>query len=273
MEYEKYLEKAYELLTLYGLKLIAALVIFVIGRWVAKIVGKIIERVMKRKDIDPTIIAFVSNLSNMVLLAFVVIAALSQVGIQTTSFIALLGAAGLAIGLALQGSLSNFAAGFLMIIFRPFRVGDYVEVAGVEGDVEEILIFTTTLKTKDNKIIIIPNAQISNGNIINYTSAGIRRVDMVFGIGYGDDIDQAKTLFMETIKSDSRILDDPAPQVALSELGDSSVNFVVRPWVNAVDYWDVMFDVTEAVKKRMDAQGLSIPFPQQDVHMYQHNGE
>jgi small conductance mechanosensitive channel len=189
---------------------------------------------------------------------------------QTTSFIAVIGAAGLAVGLALQGSLANFAAGFLMIIFRPFKVGDYIEGAGIAGTVESIQMFTTQLKTPDNKTVIVPNAKITGDNIVNWSSKGTRRVDLVIGIGYGDDIDKAKQIMMDVLTKDQRVLKDPAPQVAVLELADSSVNFVVRPWVNASDYWNVYFDTTEEIKKRFDQEGVSIPFPQRDVHMYEH---
>jgi small conductance mechanosensitive channel len=203
------------------------------------------------------------------LLTFVILAALSQIGIQTTSFIAVIGAAGLAVGLALQGSLANFAAGFLLIMFRPFKVGDFIEGAGVMGTVESLQIFTTQLRTPDNKKIIIPNASLTGDNIVNWSATGTRRVDMVFGIGYDDDIDRAKQVINEIIAADERILKDPKPQVAVSELADSSVNFVARPWVKTGDYWSVFFDTTEAVKKRFDAEGISIPYPQSDVHVYQ----
>ena len=203
-------------------------------------------------------------------MTFVIIAALGMLGIQTTSFIAVLGAAGLAVGLALQGSLSNFAAGVLMIIFRPFKVGDFIEGAGTAGVVEEIQIFTTQLRTPDNKTIIIPNAKLTADNIVNFSAKGTRRADMVFGIGYDDDIDKARNIISEILSNEARILKDPPPQVAVSELADSCVNFVVRPWVDADDYWGVVFDVTEAVKKRFDAEGVNIPFPQRDVHLYEH---
>jgi small conductance mechanosensitive channel len=175
----------------------------------------------------------------------------------------------LAVGLALQGSLANFAAGFLLIMFRPFKVGDFIEGAGVMGTVESLQIFTTQLRTPDNKKIIIPNASLTGDNIVNWSATGTRRVDMVFGIGYDDDIDRAKQVINEIIAADERILKDPKPQVAVSELADSSVNFVARPWVKTGDYWSVFFDTTEAVKKRFDAEGISIPYPQSDVHVYQ----
>ncbi len=270
MEINQILEKIWELLTLYGLKVVAAIVIFVVGRWVAKIVAGIIRKMMAKADVDPTLQKFVANIAYIALMAFVVVAALNQLGIQTTSFIAILGAAGLAVGLALQGSLSNFAAGFLMILFRPIRVGDYIEGAGSAGTVEEISIFTTTLVTPDNKTVIIPNAAMTGDNIVNWTVKGTRRVDMVMGIGYDDDIDKAKQIMADVLAKDSRILKDPAPQIAMVELADSSVNFVVRPWAKASDYWGVYMATHEAIKKAFDAQGISIPFPQRDVHVYQH---
>ena len=268
---EETVQKIYDLITLYGVKVIAALVIFIIGRWVSKGFQKVAVRLMEKRDVDATIVGFVGNLTYIALLVFVIIAALGQLGIQTTSFIAVLGAAGLAIGLALQGSLSNFASGFLMLIFRPFKVGDYVEAAGVAGTVESIQIFTTTLKTPDNKTVIIPNANVTGDNIVNWTVKGTRRVDMVFGIGYEDDIDKAKQIITDVISKDERILKDQPVLIAVSELADSSVNFVVRPWVKIEDYWGVYFDAMENIKKAFDEAGISIPYPQQDVHMYQHN--
>jgi len=267
---EDTLQKVYGLVMLYGVKVIAAIAIFIIGRWVAKGFQSLTKKLMDRRNVDPTITGFVGNLTYMALLVFVIIAALSQLGIQTTSFIAILGAAGLAIGLALQGSLSNFAAGFLMLIFKPFKVGDYIETAGVDGTVETIQIFTTTLRTPDNKTIIIPNAGVTNGNIVNYTMKGTRRVDMVFGISYEDDIEKAKQIMADVLGKDDRILKDPPLQIAVSELADSSVNFVVRPWASIENYWNVYFDAMENIKKALDAAGISIPYPQRDVHMYEH---
>lgn len=264
------LPKIYELLTVYGIKVIAAVAIFIIGRLVAKLMRKFIRKMMTRSKVDPTLISFVVNLIYVALLAFVVIAALNQLGIQTASFIAILGAAGLAVGLALQGSLSNFAAGVLMIIFRPFKVGDFIEGAGVAGTVEEIQIFTTQLKTPDNKTIIIPNSKMTNDNIINFSAKGTRRVDMTFGIGYEDDIDKARAIILDVLAQDQRVLKNPESVVLLSELADSSVNFAARAWASAGDYWDVYFDTTEKVKKHFDAEGVSIPFPQRDVHVYNH---
>lgn len=267
---EEIINKIYQLLTVYGLKVLAALAIFIIGRWVARGVRKLLERIMTKSKVDSTLVSFTANLAYIGLLAFIVIAALGQLGIQTTSFIAVLGAAGLAIGLALQGSLSNFAAGFLLIIFRPFKVGDLIEGAGVFGVVEAIQIFTTQLTTADNKTVIVPNAKLTENNIVNWTVKGTRRVDLVIGIGYNDDIDKARSLIAATIAGDPRILKDPEPQIAVSELGDSSVDFVVRPWAKVDDYWGVYFDLTEKIKKAFDANGIHIPYPQRDIHVYEH---
>jgi small conductance mechanosensitive channel len=266
---EDLIQQGYAILATYGLKIVFAIIVLVVGRWVARLFSKLIQRVMKKRDVDETLRSFAGNLTYYALLTFVVLAALGQLGIQTTSFIAVIGAAGLAIGLALQGSLANFASGFLMIMFRPFKVGDLIEGAGVMGTVESLQIFTTQLRTPDNKKIIVPNSSLTGDNIINWSATGTRRVDMVFGIGYDDDIDKAKRLIAEILAADERVLKDPAPQVAVSELADSSVNFVARPWAKTGDYWGVFFDTTEAVKKRFDAEGISIPYPQSDVHLYQ----
>ena len=266
----KLLNTIYGLLTVYGLRVIAAVVIFIVGRWVAMGVANLVKRIMLKSKVDETLVSFVRNLSYIAMLAFVVIAALNQLGIQTASFIAVLGAAGLAVGLALQGSLGNFAAGVLMIIFKPFKVGDFIEGAGVAGIVEHIEIFTTQLKTPDNKTIIVPNAKLTGDNITNFTVKGTRRVDFVFGIGYGDDIDKARGIIKEIIDKDERVMKEPEPVIVVSELGDSSVNFTVRAWTSAGDYWSFYFDTIENVKKQFDAQGVSIPFPQRDVHIYEH---
>jgi small conductance mechanosensitive channel len=273
MDFSNILPRLQELVAFYGLKIVAAIVIFIVGRWVAKALRRLAVRMMTRAKVEETLVSFVGNLTYVGLLVFVIIAALNQLGVQTTSFIAIIGAAGLAIGLALQGSLANFAAGVLMIIFRPFKVGDYIEAAGVAGVVEEIEIFTTQLRTPDNKTIIIPNAGITGGNITNYSAKDTRRVDMVIGVGYGDDLIQVREILEDILAKDDRVLDDPAPTIAVLELGDSSVNFAVRPWVNTADYWGAYFDLTETVKKRFDEEGISIPFPQRDVHLYEYKEE
>ncbi len=258
------------ILTIYGIRVIAALAIFVIGRWVAKGLRDLIHRIMTRSKVDQTLISFVCNLSYVAMLAFVIIAALSKLGVETTSIIAIMGASALAIGLALKGSLSNFAAGVMMIIFRPFKVGDFIEGGGTSGTVEEIQIFTTQLKSADNKTIIVPNAKMLDNNIVNYSRKGTRRVDMTFGIGYDDDIDKARSVILEIINGDARMLKNKAPVVAVSELADSSVNFTVRAWTKSSDYWGFYWDTTEAVKKRFDAESINMPNPQQDVHLYEH---
>jgi small conductance mechanosensitive channel len=254
----------------FGLKLIAAIVVFFVGKWLARKISNLLKRGLQKAETDPTLIGFVGNIAYFGLLTMVVIAAVGQLGVQTTSFIAVLGAAGLAIGLALQGSLANFAAGVLMIIFRPFKAGDYIEAAGTAGSVEEVQLFTTTLKTPDNKIVIIPNAQVTAGTITNYSARDTRRLDLVFGVGYGDDLDKVKRVIWEVLNEESRLLKDPEPVVAVLNLGESSVDFAVRPWVNSADYWGVYFDLQEKMKKRFDQEGISIPFPQRDLHVYQH---
>lgn len=265
---EQLAAKAQALATEFGIDIIAALAIFIIGRWVANLITGGVRRLMERANIDATLVKFLSNILRILLLIFVILAAIGQLGIQTTSLIAVLGAAGLAIGLALQGSLSNFAAGVLVIIFRPYKVGDYIEGGGVAGTVDEVQIFNTVLKTPDNIRIIVPNAQITGGIITNYSAHETRRVDFTFGIGYGDDIDKAKKIIEDVLTSDERVLEDPAPQIVVAELADSSVNIFARPWVKSADYWGLKFDVTETVKKRFDAEDISIPFPQRDVHVY-----
>ena len=251
-----------------GINIVIAIVIFYVGKFVVGLVVRGMRKVMHRQEVDKTLETFVSNLLRMVLMVVVIIAAIGQVGIQTTSFIAIFGAAGLAVGLALQGSLSNFAAGVLIVLFRPYKVGDFVEAAGIAGVVEQVQILTTVLRTGDNKQIIVPNGQIMDSIITNYSAKDTRRIDMVVGVSYDDDLDKVRATIDELIAADERILSDPAPTVAVSELADSSVNFVVRPWVNTADYWGVMFDLTEAIKKRFDKEGISFPFPQQDVHLY-----
>ena len=265
---EKYIEITIQYGSQYGLKLIFALLVFFIGKRIARFVTNAVVKLMKKNDIDVELISFFDSLIYWILFALVGIAALGQLGVQTASFIALIGAAGLAIGLALQGALSNFAAGVLIIILRPLRVNDFVEVAGEAGSIQNIKIFTTELRTGDNKCVIIPNSRVLDSNIINYSSTGRRRIDLVFGIGYNDNLDHARKVFQDIIQSDERILKDPEPVIAVSELAESSVNFVVRPWVKTEDYWAVNFDITEQVKKRFDEEKISIPFPQQDVNIF-----
>jgi len=252
----------------WGVNILMALVIFIIGRWAVRLIVGLIAKLMSKANVDIILIGFVSSIVNAVLLLFVIIASLDQLGVNTTSFIALIGAAGLAVGLALQGSLQNFAAGVLLIIFRPFKVGDFVEAGGTAGVVEEIGVFSTRMKTGDNREIIVPNGGIFGGTITNFSARDTRRIDMVFGIGYGDDIRKAKEVLQTIIDADERILKDPAPLIAVGELGDSSVNFNVRPWVASGDYWAVRFDLNEKIKLAFDDAGISIPFPQMDVHVH-----
>jgi len=251
-----------------GIKAATALIIFYAGKFVIGMVVGAIHRLMQKQEVDKTLETFICNLVRTVLMVVVVIAAIGALGVETTSFIAIFGAAGLAVGLALQGSLSNFASGVLIVLFRPYRVGDFIEAAGIAGSVEQVQILTTILKTGDNKQIIVPNSQIMGSIITNYSANPTRRIDMVIGVSYDDDLDKVRETLKELIAADDRILAEPATTIAVSDLADSSVNFVVRPWVNSADYWAVKFDLTEAIKKRFDKDDISFPFPQQDVHLY-----
>jgi len=251
-----------------GINLVTALVIFFVGKWIVGMVVKGMMKAMQKGDLDITLRRFISNLARTLLMLFVIIAAINALGVQTASLIALLGAAGLAVGLALQGSLANFAAGVLIVLFRPYKVGDWIEGGGVSGSVEEVQILTTVLKTGDNKRVIIPNSQIMGTTITNYSANDTRRVDLVVGVSYSDDLDKVRKELQDLVDGDKRILKDPAVTIAVSELADSSVNFVLRPWVNTADYWAVYFDLTERVKKRFDEVGISIPFPQRDIHVH-----
>ncbi|MGY3871001.1 small-conductance mechanosensitive channel MscS [Aeromonas crassostreae] len=255
------------LLIEYGVNIAAALVTLLIGYLAANLISNGVERVMKARNLDATVTHFVGSVLKYALLVFVVIAALGRVGVQTASFVAIIGAAGLAIGLALQGSLSNFAAGFLLIIFRPIKAGEFIEVAGTSGSVQSVQLFTTTLTSPDNKMVVVPNSAILNGNIINYSRMDTRRVDMTFGIGYGSDLRKAKQLLERLVSEEPRILKDQAATIAVAALADSSVNIVVRPWVKTADYWGVWFDFHEKVKLAFDAEGIEIPFPQMALHM------
>ena len=252
----------------FGINIVTAIVVFFVGKWVVNLVVSGLMKAMQKGELDITLRRFIGNLARMLLMLFVIIAAINQLGVQTASLIALLGAAGLAVGLALQGSLSNFAAGVLIVLFRPYKVGDWIEGGGISGAVEEVQILTTVLKTGDNKRIIVPNSQIMGTTITNYSANETRRVDLVVGVSYSDDIDKVRKELQDLVAADDRILDDPAVTIAVSELADSSVNFVVRPWVKTADYWGVYFDLTEAIKKRFDETGISIPFPQQDVYIH-----
>lgn len=266
---QMYTDRAVELAMTHGPGVIQAILVLIIGLWVIRLVLKGIDRAMERSNIDVSLRKFLRSLVSIGLKAMLIISVAAMVGIETTSFVAVIGAAGLAVGLALQGTLSNFAGGVLILLFKPYTVGDVVEAAGYTGKVHEIQIFTTVLKTPDNKTIIIPNGELSNSSLTNYSTEATRRVDMVFGIGYEDDIAKAKAVLNRLIAEDDRILKDPEHQVVVGELADSSVNFKVRVWCNAADYWSIYFDMHEKVKLTFDAEGLSIPFPQQDVHMHQ----
>lgn len=258
--------------TMYGTRVLGAILILIVGRIVAGWLSRIVNRVLTKAKVEVTLTRFLATLTRIALLTFVVLAALSTVGIQTASLIAIIGAAGLAIGFALQGSLSNLASGVMLVVIRPFKRGELVEMAGHLGVVKEIHIFNTIMTTLDNKRVIIPNAKITGDSIVNYSAEGVLRVDMVFGISYGDNIDKAKSILEGILAEDPRVLKDPAPMVAVKELGNSSVDFVVRPHVKVEDYWGVYFDVTEKVKLSFDRDGVSIPFPQRDVHLFQAAG-
>ena len=268
---QNYINKAIELTMTYGPKFILAIIVLFLGLWIIKLITKMMMKSFERSKIDLSLQKFSANLISALLKVLLFVSVASMVGIATTSFVAIIGAASLAVGLALQGSLANFAGGVLILLFRPFKVEDVIEAQGFIGKVHEIRVFNTVLKTFDNKTIIIPNGAISGGSIINYSTEPQRRIDMSFGIGYGDDIKKAKNVLQGLIDEDSRILKEPAPLVALSELGDSSVNFVVRVWGNSADYWSIYFDMQEKVKLTFDQEGISIPFPQRDVHLYQTN--
>lgn len=262
-------QQATELLSLYGLKVVAAVLIFFVGKWLARRLVNVARRFMQKARLDETLVVFVGNILYGLALAFVVIAALSQLGVETTSLAAVIAAAGLAVGLALQGSLSNLAAGVMIILFRPFKIGDYIEAGGTGGTVEEIAIFTTTFRTPDNKQVIVPNNQITADTITNYSAKPERRVDFLVGVGYGDDLSKVKKVLAGIVAGDSRVLTGEGREhtIAVSELADSSVNLVVRVWVKSEDYWNVKFDMTEAIKVTFDKEGISIPFPQRDIHI------
>jgi small conductance mechanosensitive channel len=268
MEMQKYLDIIMNWLSIYSLKVVAAILVLLIGKWLAHKIAKVLSVLLEKNKIDVTLVGFLHNITYYTLLMVVLIAAAGQLGINTTSFLTIVGAAGLAVGLALKDSLSNFAAGVMLILFRPFRVGDYVNAGGAAGTVQQITIFTTVLNTPDNQRVIVPNGAITSGIITNVSANPTRRVDLVFGIHYDDDISQAKEILYKVLNAEARILKEPAPTVAVSELADSSVNFAVRPWVKTGDYWGVYFDLLEKVKAAFDQAGITIPFPQQDVHMF-----
>ena len=264
------LEQILLYITDYGINLLLALLIFIIGKWFSKKIVSLLRNAMRKAKIDAMLVAFLSNITYTLLLSFAVIAALSKLGVETTSIAAIFAAAGLAIGLALQGSLSNFAAGVMIVIFRPFTMEDFVELNGTSGTVKEIGIFTTTLKTGDNKIIIVPNAKFTSNELTNYSTESTRRIDLIIGCGYQDNLQRVKEVLSDIMAKNPKIMETPAPLIAVSELGDNSVNLIVRPWVKTEDYWTVKFEILEAVKNAFDNAGLSIPYPQRDVHIYKH---
>jgi small conductance mechanosensitive channel len=251
-----------------GMNVLAAVIILIVGLWLAKWTRTLMRKAFEKRLLEPMLVSFFSNLIYAALVVFVVIAAISKVGIQTTSFVAVLGAAGLAVGLALQGSLSNFASGVLIIIFKPFTIGQFIDIGGIMGTVVETGILFTELKTPDNRKIIVPNSRIMSGPITNVSANPTRRVDITLGVSYGDDLDKVTSVIRDVLSKDSRVLPEPEPQVVVCDLNDSSVDFHVRPWVNAADYWGFFFDFHKTIKQRFDAEDISIPFPQRDVHLF-----
>ncbi|MFP4524488.1 MAG: mechanosensitive ion channel family protein [Candidatus Woesearchaeota archaeon] len=263
--------KAWELILTYGPKLVLAILTLVIGFWIIGWVGRMIGRAMERRKVDKTLRPFLRKLATVSLKVMLLISVAGMVGIEVTIFIAVLGAVGLAAGLALQGSLANFAGGVLILLFKPFQVGEYIETQGEGGTVERIEIFHTTLKTPDNKVVVMPNGPLANSNVVNFSREPTRRLDLVFGISYDDDIDKARKVLKGLMGKDKRILKEPEPAVLLSELGDSSVDLTVRVWLKAEDYWPFKFEMTEKVKKAFDKHGLTIPFPQREMRVYNYD--
>ncbi len=268
MNLEQYTGQAVELLLLYGPRFLLAILTLIVGFWVIKMINKVMSKGMQGSNVDISLQRFLGSLVGILLKAMLIISVVSMLGVETTSFVAVLGAAGLAVGLALQGSLGNFAGGVLILLFKPYKAGDFIAAEGVEGTVKSIQVFNTILNTTDNKTIIIPNGAISNGIITNFSTEARRRVDMLFGIGYSADISKAKDVLNRLIGSDERILEDPAPQVVVAELADSSVNFKVRVWCQSGDYWNIYFAMQEKVKLAFDENEISIPFPQRDIHVF-----
>jgi len=267
------LDRMYALFVRYGMKFVMAIVVLIVGLIVIKWIVKALVRVMKKGNVNESLIPFLKSMTNILLKVMLVISVMGMVGIQMTSFIAVLGAAGLAVGLALQGTLQNFAGGVMILLFKPYEVGHFIEAQGYMGTVKEIQIFTTVLNTPDNRKVIIPNSPLATGSITNFSAMPTRRIDFSFGIGYSDDIDKAKDILLKMAQKDERVLkDENPPEVMVEALGDSSVNLKLRTWVKSEDYWSLFFDVTENVKKQYDAAGISIPFPQRDIHLYNHKG-
>ena len=263
----KWLSENQDLIISYSMNIIFAIATLIVGMMVARFIAGTLHKVLTKRKLDNTIIDFVSHMVRYVIIAFVIIAALGRIGVETTSFVAIIGAAGLAVGLALQGSLSNFASGVLIIALRPFKAGEYIEAAGTAGTVESVQIFSTTLTTPDNKFVVVPNSAILGGNIVNYSRKPTRRIDLIIGVSYNADLAKTKAVLEAVLKANDGILKSPEPLVAVAELADSSVNLVVRPWVNSPDYWRFRFELMEAIKNNLDEAGIEIPFPQMDIHM------
>ena len=272
-KFQEILAKVYELIVTYGMKFIMAIVVLIVGLIVIKWIVKALVRIMKKGNVNESLIPFLKSLTKVLLKVMLVISVMGMVGIQMTSFIAVLGAAGLAVGLALQGTLQNFAGGVMILLFKPYEVGNFIEAQGFMGSVKEIQIFTTVLTTPDNRKVIIPNSPLATGSITNFSAMPTRRIDFSFGIGYSDDIDKAKDILMKMAQKDERVLkEENPPAVMVDALGDSAVNLKLRIWVKSEDYWSLWCDTQEGVKKQFDAAGISIPFPQRDVHLYNHKG-
>lgn len=266
---ESLLHQAPEVIVTYGIKIVLAIVVYIVGKWVAGGISSLIHKTLNARKVDPTVSQFTKNIVFYALLTMVIVAALGQLGVQTASFVAIIGAAGLAVGFALQGSLSNFASGVLLILFRPFKIGDYVEAGGAAGVVKEISIFSTILNTPDNKTVIISNSSVMGSNITNFSTQPERRVDFTVGVSYNADLDLVRSELTAIASEDSRILQDKGITIGVAELADSSINFVFRVWANTPDYWAVFFDTNEKIKKRFDQAKIEIPFPQMDVHVTQ----
>lgn len=269
MEAQGFFDQVTTFITGYAWNILGSLLIFIIGKWLARKAVSLLSKLLTKQQVDETLIRFLDNIAYYALMVVVLMAAADRLGVDTTSFLAIFGAAGLAVGLALKDSLGNFASGVMLVFFRPFKIGDAVTAGGITGIIEEISIFNTTFRTFDNQRMIVPNGQITNGVITNINANPTRRLDLVFGISYEDNILTAKAIFKNILESDTRILEDPAPMIVVSELADSSVNFYVRPWVNTEEYWDVKFDLTEKIKLALDEAGISIPYPQTDIHLHQ----
>jgi len=270
-KFQEILERLYGLFVQYGMKFVLAIVVLIVGLIVIKWITRGLVKILKKREVNPSLVPFLRSMTNILLKVMLVISVMGMVGIEMTSFIAVLGAAGLAVGLAMQGTLQNFAGGVMILLFKPYEVGHFIEAQGYMGTVKEIQIFNTILTTPDNRKVVIPNSPLATGSLTNFSAMPTRRIDFSFGIGYGDDIDRAKEILLKMAQADERVLkEDHPPEVMVEALADSSVNLKLRTWVKSEDYWSLFFDITENVKKQFDAAGISIPFPQQDVHLFSH---